>query len=1264
MKVLFAVNNEKVAESITRKYQEEYKEIITSKTVYYYNAIIKELQKDKTYDRIIIGEDLEPFASDNYQAIDKYIFEKMDIISDEATNVEGDDIPIILIGLDRRTKNDPLLLKLFGLGIYNVLIGQDRSIQKVCGLMYKPRSKKEAKAYYKVETENIGYETEKSNGVNETEIQNILNHYKKIGNNIPKCVQSFESINSQYSKEQIKLIIEVLPVNVKVILEENSDTYRKIMGIKGKKVEGTSKLREQDYVEKEINTGSKLTKPVIIPTTVNTKKVMKIKNNKNDDEKISKQKEIAETKKKAEEERIAKQQALAEAKKKEEERKAKEKAELEAKKKEEEKLARQKAIEEAKKKAQESIAKQKALAEARKKEKERLAKEKAELEAKKKEEERLAKEKAEAEAKKKEEERLAKEKAELEAKKKEEERLAKEKAEAEAKKKEEERLAKEKAELEAKKKEEQRLAKEKAKAEAKKKEEQKIAKEKEEIIVESAKRGRGRPRKTPIIVEEEVVPIKRKRGRPRKNEVEEETQINNDDIVVNNVKNKSNDINDDYEISNKKKAKKEENVSEFDEFDDGLLLNLEDDIVDEFEEFENFEEEDLEEEFENFEDGEDLDDEFESFEEEDLDDEFESFEDEEDLEDEFESFEDEEDLDDEFESFEDEEDLDDEFERFEDEEDLDDEFERFEDEEDLDDEFESFEDEEDLDEFESFEDEEDLDDEFENFEGEDELEDEFENIENEEDLDDEFESFEDEEDEEDLEDEFENFEDEEDLEEESESFEEDDNNEELIEDDEFDFVDDYEEEDFDFIDEEEEIDELPGFEEEEIDELPGFEDEEEEIDELPEFEDEEEEIDELSGFEDEEEFDELPGFEDEEDKIDELPGFEDEEDEIDELPGFEDEEDEINELPGFEDEEDDVSDLLDFDDEEEHNEEPQEELPVKQHNGAFGGINNRNYKYDNNLANSIKDLKETESSETTYNIDTDNLITGNQKIVSFVGTTKNGTSFVVNNLAEVFSNKGIKTAILDLTKNKNSYYIYTNNEEQLRQRAHDSFEKLTKGIAEGVEVNKNLSVYTSLPGNDESLDDVTNIIQTLLDNYTVVLMDCDFSTDPRYFKAAQEIYLVQSLDVLTIQPLTAFLRDLKVKGILESYKLRIVINKNIKVNSLNDRILIGGMSVYNDPAMTYMTELFDKETIKYVTIPFDNQAYVKYLEAMVNCKISTKGYSKNMLTSLNNLSDMVYPTLNGKKQKKFNDYSKNNKKYEDTFSKNTSSTLIKMKKKI
>ena len=42
-----------------------------------------------------------------------------------------------------------------------------------------------------------------------------------------------------------------------------------------------------------------------------------------------------------------------------------------------------------------------------------------------------------------------------------------------------------------------------------------------------------------------------------------------------------------------------------------------------------------------------------------------------------------------------------------------------------------------------------------------------------------------------------------------------------------------------------------------------------------------------------------------------------------------------------------------------------------------------------------------------------------------------------------------------------------------------------------------------------------------------------FITRPlEYFEKTQEIYLVQSFDILTIQPLTAFLRDLKTKGIL------------------------------------------------------------------------------------------------------------------------------------
>ena len=197
MKVLFAVSNENISDSIIKKYQQQYKEIISGKNVYYFNAIVKELQKDKSYDRIVISEDLEPFANNNYEVIDKFIFEKLDSISDEATSNNGQDIPIVLICADRREKSDPLLSKIFGIGIYSALLGQDRSVSNVCELINKPRSKKDAKIYYRVDSENSGYVSEGEGDVSEIEIQNILNHYKKIGKNEEQYVTSFDNIAAQ-----------------------------------------------------------------------------------------------------------------------------------------------------------------------------------------------------------------------------------------------------------------------------------------------------------------------------------------------------------------------------------------------------------------------------------------------------------------------------------------------------------------------------------------------------------------------------------------------------------------------------------------------------------------------------------------------------------------------------------------------------------------------------------------------------------------------------------------------------------------------------------------------------------------------------------------------------------------------------------------------------------------------------------------------------------------------------------------------------------
>ena len=385
----------------------------------------------------------------------------------------------------------------------------------------------------------------------------------------------------------------------------------------------------------------------------------------------------------------------------------------------------------------------------------------------------------------------------------------------------------------------------------------------------------------------------------------------------------------------------------------------------------------------------------------------------------------------------------------------------------------------------------------------------------------------------------------------------------------------------------------------------------------------------------------LPMVDEEPEEDNVLPGFEEAT-----LPGFEEvalPEVEDNILPGFsvkedkEEPEEAVLPGLGY-------EEPLEpEVPQQSYQPE---LNENDY----TVAPRIERMEET-------TVDLSQLLTPDKKIVTFVGTSKNGTSFIVNNLAELLSSSGIDTAILDTTKNRNSYYIYTKNEEELRAIATRSITGLANGIAEGISVNKNLTVYTSLPDEGEAIVNVGKILETLLQKHSLILIDTDFDTPIGYFKESQETYLVQTLDVLTIQPLTAFLRDLKAKNVLDEKKLRVILNKTVRIRGITDKTIIGGMAFYNDPAMSYMTELFDRDLIKYVSIPFEEEIYTKYLQGIIECEISLKGYSKGFMQTLTELGNMVYSSANNYRPPSTKKYGTKN-----GFTPNMNNTLDQMKR--
>jgi hypothetical protein len=798
MKVLFAVSNDKMSETIIKQYEKQYKEIINYKNVYYFNAILKELQRDKTYDRIVISEDLEQYASSDHEQMDNFIFGRLDSISDEASNVKGEDIPIILICEERRVKGEELLVKLFGIGIYNAIIGADRSINEVCRLINRPRSKKEAKIYYKIDSEDVLYEKNDENEVSELEIQNILAHYKKIGNDEQKIVDSFDSIASQYNNIQLKIICKFLPLNVRAVLEERSSRYLDIFAYDGisnsvrvnnkeekqlKKYQTMKKKQEEEtkgtseiMLKSNENT---LREPVVIPSAMssNTKKVIKTVDP-----------VIPEIKEESEFEPIYNTE--------------------------------EEMPEESNNTNEEII--------------------------------------------------------------------------------------------------------------------NKIEEDKVETPVQPVKRGRGRPKK--IVTEQpqvEQVP-KRKRGRPRKNEVVEEESV-------------------------------------LPGFSEEKLSNTV-------------------------------------------------------------------------------------------------------------------------------------------------------------------------------------------AEEENESI-------------------------------------LPGFSDLEQNNTTKLEPEEEDETTLPGFAEEEETEDEYNSI--------LPGFGQEKN----------EETEIYSKP-------ENTVVPQYKEDSENVS--------------------------SVNNVIEENYQIPN-MRPQVPQYEE---------LDMNRILAPNQKIVAFVGTSKNGTSFLVNNVAEILSLNNVNTAILDLTKNRNAYYIYTKNEEMLRNKANECIKKLKDGVADGIEIHKNLTVYTSA-FDVEEIENVEPIIQTLLTKHNMVLLDCDFDTPDRYFKYSKEIYLVQSMDILTIQPLTLFLRKLSDKGAFSEEKARVVLNKYIKTKELNEDILVGGISIYNDASMTVRKELFNRKTVKRITIPFETETYLRYLNGLVICDVSLKGYSKKILQSLKQLATSVYSTSNSSNGGKYTPPSVKN----TTFSSSMNSTLEQMSKR-
>ena len=212
----FRENTFDLCYEIAEKYYNKYGEELEYKNVFYFKALLEEVKKDKTYDRIVISEDLEQFYVKSIEAFDRIIFNYIDSITDEIEDSE-----IIFICSDRRTKqNDSFVERLFNIGVYNMLIGDERTIEPLCDCIKKPLNKKEAKRHLHITSiVSEGSPLASDDTVEEDQIMSILKYYDNMRINgktsQAEYVKAFDDISEQYNKNQLKVILLCLPADVR-----------------------------------------------------------------------------------------------------------------------------------------------------------------------------------------------------------------------------------------------------------------------------------------------------------------------------------------------------------------------------------------------------------------------------------------------------------------------------------------------------------------------------------------------------------------------------------------------------------------------------------------------------------------------------------------------------------------------------------------------------------------------------------------------------------------------------------------------------------------------------------------------------------------------------------------------------------------------------------------------------------------------------------------------------------------------------------------
>ena len=236
MKVLFAIRDDNnIVDTIVRKYQRDYNKKLVYKEVKNFTAILRELQQNNNYDRIVISDDIDEKINKSEN--------KSKLILTKLKSTKKRIYELMLKPRNRLQAKDYYKIN------DEVVNKAKKTIEKVNKKNVENKIRKDEKKVVKSEKNKIvDTNKEKSNNL-VSDVEKAIKYLNQVGLDEEKYVKKFDNICSKLSKEELQIVIKSLSLRTKKILKNNSSKYNKLVSVVVKDNEKT-KAKEESTVKR------------------------------------------------------------------------------------------------------------------------------------------------------------------------------------------------------------------------------------------------------------------------------------------------------------------------------------------------------------------------------------------------------------------------------------------------------------------------------------------------------------------------------------------------------------------------------------------------------------------------------------------------------------------------------------------------------------------------------------------------------------------------------------------------------------------------------------------------------------------------------------------------------------------------------------------------------------------------------------------------------------------------------------------------------